>query len=92
MVGVQQVEVLALWCWGGGRGCFGHMCRFRARGNSPAGAAGSLLSPVLQIFPRQLFWAKFSVQSGPGSLLEAKIRNIALQSPGERVSHGPPLP
>lgn len=32
MVGVQQVEVPALWCWGGGRGCFVYMCRFRAGG------------------------------------------------------------
>lgn len=30
MVRVQQVEVPALWCWGGGKGCFGHICRFRA--------------------------------------------------------------
>lgn len=30
MVGLQQLKVLDLWCWGGGRGCFGHMCRFRA--------------------------------------------------------------
>lgn len=70
VVGGQQVEVSAPLCRGG-RGCFSHMCRF--------GVGGTVIpEPSAANIPLRVFWEKFSVQSGPDSLLGAKIRNIAL--------------
>ncbi|KFW66762.1 hypothetical protein AS28_13195, partial [Pygoscelis adeliae] len=61
-------------CAGEGRGCFGHTCRFGVGGTVIAESSAANI-------PLRVFWEKFSVQSGPDSLLGAKIRNIALQPP-----------